>query len=207
MAVGLVTTLIIEGDLAKARLDPTGRAGIRHVRQALVTGGRSLLDRVPGRPRFGFQTDDWTVSFRLTPEIEHRIRTSGGTLSDEEIAAGMEQLRESDEDTAQRTVTETMRALVDGQTYATEQFAIAISEGDERALHRAWEMARKTFVLRKRLTRLGEERAAWRAANPKPVEPHPGTTRHHAYQPEMAAAPVSVVTEAAPAGASEGKDD
>lgn len=151
-------------------------AYLRAVRRALVTGGRSLLQPVPGRP-FRDGTDH--VAIRLTPEIERRIRTSGGTLTEEEIRTGMEQLRESDEDMLLVELTETREAITDGVLYATSQMLKALTESDERALHQSWEMARKVINLRKRLAVLEEK----------------------------AAAPVSVVTGAAPTGHGPEKDD
>lgn len=137
-------TLTIEGDLARADLPY-----LQMVRRALVTGGRSMLGTVPGR---WFSGGSMYLQVKLTPEIEHRIRTSGGTLSEEEIATGMEQLRLSPEDTQARIEVERRDAYEKGSTYAIRQLEIAMQEADERALHRAWETARKVITLRRQIT-------------------------------------------------------
>ena len=87
--------------------------------------------------------------------MEHRIRTSGGTLSDEEIGAGLEQIRESDEDVVAMRNHELATAYADGCTYVMQQMQRAVFDGDEAALHRAWETARKTMTLRKQINAAG----------------------------------------------------
>lgn len=166
-------TLVIEGDLAEVRIYPAGPAFIASVRRLLVTGGRGFLRGAGQSAQVGLGD---TVRISLDPLIARRIYTSGSTLTDEEIRAGLDQLRESDEDVENIHRAELLRAIKDGQRYACEQFDLAVdgaTDEPERALHRAWEMARKVIGLRR----------------------------------ELAAAPVSVVTEAAPAGPAPEKDD
>lgn len=148
-------TLHVEGTVALAVMSADGVAVLRDVRRALVTGGRSLLARTPGQwfRCIGDPSDGGPVAFavKLTPEIEHRIRTSGGVLSEEEIVAGLEQVRESDEDTQQRMDAELFSAYTAGHHYVLEQIVQAMSAGDEAALHRATETARKTMALGKQI--------------------------------------------------------
>lgn len=180
-------TLVIEGDLVAARLTPGGPAAIATVRRTLAVGGRGFLRGAGRSARHTVDGPDGPiVDIRLNPLIARRIYTSGSPLTDEQIRVGMEQLRESDEDVDTRVARETMAALRTGQEYATEQFEIAISDGDELALHRAWEMARKVIVLHRTLEAAGKRAAEARAerAAQSPV-PYPGTTRRHAYQREQ----------------------
>ncbi|TXH10461.1 MAG: hypothetical protein E6R04_05150 [Spirochaetes bacterium] len=148
-------TLHIEGTVAMAVMSADGQEMLRAVRRALVTGGRGMLTRTPGHWfRFiGDATEGGIIAFgvKLTPEIEHRIRTSGGVLSEEEILTGMEQVRESDEDTQQRMDAELFSAYTAGHHYVLEQIVQAMSAGDDAALHRATETARKTMALGKQI--------------------------------------------------------
>lgn len=148
-------TLHIEGTVALAVMSADGMAVLRDVRRALVTGGRGLLARTPGQwfRCIGDPSEGGPVAFavKLTPEIEHRIRTSGGVLSEEEILTGLEQVRESDEDTSKRLEVERTQAFTAGYEYAMNQMWIAMQQGDEAALHRATETARKTISLRKQI--------------------------------------------------------
>lgn len=171
-------TLVIEGDLAQARLAPGAPGLIASVRRMLVVGGRGFLRGAGASGTVDvFGTDGQVVcAIGLDPLIARRIYTSGATLTEEEIRTGLEQLRESDEDVEQRMREEMVRAYIDGGKYAVEQMGNAIRDGDERALHRSWEMARKVIGLRRRLSAEG-------------------------------AAPASVATGAAPAGTAPEKDD
>ena len=148
-------TLHIEGTVALAVMSADGVAVLRDVRRALVTGGRGLLTRTPGQwfRCIGDPSEGGPVAFavKLTPEIEHRIRTSGGVLSEEEIVTGLEQVRESDEDTQQRMDAELFSAYTAGHHYVLEQIVRAMSAGDDAALHRATETARKTMALSKQI--------------------------------------------------------
>ncbi len=148
-------TLHIEGTVAMAVMSADGQEMLRAVRRALATGGRGLLTRTRGHWfRFiGDATEGGIIAFgvKLTPEIEHRIRTSGGVLSEEEILTGLEQVRESEEDTSKRLEVERTQAFTAGYEYAMNQMWIAMQQGDEAALHRATETARKTISLRKQI--------------------------------------------------------
>lgn len=148
-------TLHIEGTVALAVMSADGVAVLRDVRRALATGGRSLLARTPGQwfRCIGDPSEGGPVAFavKLTPEIEHRIRTSGGVLSEEEIVTGLEQVRESDEDSMVRLAAEQEDAYVVGFNYSVEQLIQAMRHGDDAALHRATETARKTMALSKQI--------------------------------------------------------
>jgi hypothetical protein len=148
-------TLQIEGTVALAVMSTDGQEHLRAVRRALATGGRGLLGRTPGQwfRCIGDPSEGGIVAFgvKLTPEIEHRIRTSGGVLSEEEIVTGMEQVRESDEDVQKRLDAELFSAYTAGHHYVLEQIVQAMSASDEAALHRAWEMARKTMNISKQI--------------------------------------------------------
>ena len=148
-------TLHIEGTVALAVMSADGQEMLRAVRRALATGGRGMLTRTPGRWfRFiGDDTEGGIVAFgvKLTPEIEHRIRTSGGVLSEEEIVTGLEQVRESDEDSMVRLAAEQEDAYGVGFNYSVDQLIQAMRYGDDAALHRATETARKTMALGKQI--------------------------------------------------------
>lgn len=147
-------TLHVEGPIALAVMSVDGQQALRDVRRALVTGGRSMLTLTPyGWFRcVGDDSEGGIVAFgvKLTPEIEHRIRTSGGVLSEVEIVTGLEQVRESDEDVQKRLEIEQVQAFTDGRWYAMQQMEAALN-GDDAALHRAWEMARKTMAVGKQI--------------------------------------------------------
>lgn len=149
-------TIVIEGDLTLAQGNPDGRMLIARVRRALATGGRGMLAGAGGTKRYEVGIDLFTVTIYLAPLIARRIYTSGASLTDAEIRAGLDQLRESDEDVERRMHDETRKAMLDGEMYGIAQYAQAIQTGDEHALHRAWEMARKVNGLRKRLDTMDE---------------------------------------------------
>jgi hypothetical protein len=146
--------LVIEGNLPLARITADGQTALRDTRRALVTGGRGLLHPVERKPfrQVGDSDGILVLSIALSPEIERRIRVSGGTLSEEEIVAGLEQIREDDEDVKIRLEAEMRMAYTDGYRYTMRQMELALN-GDEAALGRAWETARKTMALLKRLQR------------------------------------------------------
>jgi hypothetical protein len=148
-------TLHVEGTIALAVMSVDGQQALRDVRRALVTGGRGLLGRVPGQwfRCVGDPSEGGIVAFgvKLTPEIEHRIRTSGGVLSEQEIITGLEQVRESDEDVTARLDAEQRTAYAQGVEYVMGQMAAALNHGDEAALHRATETARKTMAIGKQI--------------------------------------------------------
>lgn len=146
-----MTTLVIEGDLTQARTIPEGHAMIAKVRRHLVTGGRGMLSGAGGTKRFQVEIELFTVTIYLSPLIARRIYTSGAALTEAEITAGLEQLRESNEDVERRRHTEMVRAIDEGSTYAKDQMLVAVRDADERALHRSWTMARKVIEMRKRL--------------------------------------------------------
>lgn len=153
-------TLVIEGDLAQAQTTDKGRQVIAKVRLGLITGGRNMLAGAGGTKNYVVDDEHGVFTLRicLHPEIARRLYTSGAELTEEEIAAGMEQLRVSDEDVARVTRDETITAIAQGIDYALAQFQLALYNGDERALHKAWEMARRVNGLRKRLTAMNEGR-------------------------------------------------
>lgn len=154
-----MSILQISGDLLKAQASEKARTEIARVRVALITGGRGFLAGA-GKSKVFVLTDSEMRSLgviTLDQSTARRLYTSGGTLTDEEIAEGMAQLRVADEDVAKVEYDETAAALHAGMTYAREQFDKALNEGDERALHQAWEMARKVNGLRKRMESLADK--------------------------------------------------
>jgi hypothetical protein len=153
-----VSTLVIEGDLSRAQADPQGRLILAVVRRTLVTGGRNFLRGagVKGTVTSAVFEVHGIVKITLDQEIVRRINTSGAQLFEEEIRDGLVQLRQTDEDVALRSRVETVDAINAGVRYADEQWRLAIDDGDERALHQAWEMARKVNGLRKRLATMTE---------------------------------------------------
>jgi hypothetical protein len=154
-------TLVIDGDLTLAQCSDDGRALIARIRRALATGGRGMLAGAGGTKRYEVMIDLFSVTFYLSPTIARRIYTSGAELTEDEIRAGLDQLRESDEDVARRQRRETEDAMAVGIDYARVKFEQALTTGDERALHKAWEMARKVNGLRKRLASMDADVPTW----------------------------------------------
>jgi hypothetical protein len=151
----MTDVLLITGDIAKARITEVGRDYIVAVRRAVVVGGRPLLALVKHKDfRGGVEVFGETFGIRLVVEIEHRIRTSGGQLSEEEMRAALGQLRESQEDVNRRYYVELSRAYAEGASYAVETMRWAVKEADERALSKSWEMGRKAIGLRQRLNEI-----------------------------------------------------
>lgn len=152
--------LQIAGDLLKAQGMPQGQQVIAKVRLALITGGRGFL-RGAGASTLFTVSDEWgtVCTIGLDPSRARGLYSAGAQLTDEEIRAGLDQLRVADEDVAALELAGTVDAMHSGILYAREQFEINLSTGDERALHRAWEMARKVNGLRKRVEALSEAQA------------------------------------------------
>jgi hypothetical protein len=147
--------LLIEGNLSVAAISVEGQTAMRDTVRALVTGGRTLLPRME---RAWFRTvggEDSVLVFgvKLLPEVERKLRINGGHLSDDEILAGIAQIFPgfTRDDVVRMAQEQTATAYADGCTYTMNQMQQAVFHGDERALHRAYETARKTMALRKRL--------------------------------------------------------
>lgn len=151
-----MTAVVVTGDLSSIRTfqgqpHPQGVEFIQTARRAVVTGGRGLI----GRPmEFRDPLGVVMVSVRLTPEVEHRIKTSGDILLEEEISAGMALLREPMFASEDDELAAACAAYADGVVYAELQFDKALAESDTAALHRAWKMARQVIELDHRIERM-----------------------------------------------------
>jgi hypothetical protein len=158
------STLVIEGDLTPAHRVEAGRKLVAKIRLALVTGGRTMLAGAGGVKTYGMdESGRQLVRVTLNPLIARRIYTSGAELTEAEIEAGLEQLRDPDGDSSVKVMarTQTEDAMAVGIDYARLHFEKALTTGDERALHKAWEMARKVNGLRKRLAAMDHDAPTW----------------------------------------------
>jgi hypothetical protein len=150
--------LLIEGNLSVAAISVEGQTAIRDTVRALVTGGRGLLPRFPGRPFrvVGDEGDNGitVLSIRLRPEIERRLQVSGGHLDDDSILAGIAQIFPgfTRDDVMEMALSQMTAVHREGQEFAMQQMSLAITYADERALHKAYEMARKVIGLHGRIS-------------------------------------------------------